>query len=71
MNTGLMITCMLLSVLLIKVSPFLSVVSLVGVFWFGARIGAADESRFLGIVFLFAVAGIFVVFGQYLIQSLM
>jgi hypothetical protein len=61
---------MFLSVLLLRVSPFLSAVALIGVFWFGSRMKAADESRFLGLVFVLAVAGILAVWGQALYQSL-
>jgi hypothetical protein len=47
------------------------VLSLLGVFWFGSRMKAGDESRFMGIVFLLSVAWILVVWGNALYQSLM
>ena len=58
MNAWLMVACIFLTLALLKVSLFLSVCCLGGVFYFGSQLKTSDESRLFGVLGLLALVGI-------------
>lgn len=58
MFTFIMVASMFAGILLLKVSPALSLFCWIGTYYAGRRATAEDESRFMGIVFVLAILGL-------------